>query len=499
MRGFATRCCDGYDVEVATTCAGRPPHAGATSCRRASSARATSRSAGSRSPSAVAHARARRVELPRPGAGAGGVGLVGADAALPGRRRIASTRSCWRRTCSGRTFWSAAAQPARALLGAGASTTSAEARTAPMRALLGPRLRLHLPLPRRGGSRRARLAPVRASRVVGVGVDVAPPLDHARAAEIRASLGLERPYVVSVGRVEEGKRVDALVDLMARLPPPRTATLDLVLAGSGPYGRPAGCGGSGSSTTRRSAPSWPGPSRRCRRRAMESSRWCSSRPGARGRRRCPTPPAARWRSTRARAAAASSTAAPARSRPACRRCSSPGARERFGAAGASVRAGAVQLGRRPRAVPHRRRGARMRVVIDATPLALPPTGIGTYLRDTIAACGRTPRGHEIVALSMGGRSETAGLASTSTRRPASCAAPAGARLVRAARGSSTRRRSRCWSRSRAAPAHSWARSGSTRASALACAVRSSTTSCRCAFPSGRRPRRRRCTAASWPT
>ncbi len=52
----------------------------------------------------------------------------------------------------------------------------------------------------------------------------------------------------------------------------------------------------------------------------------------------------------------------------------------------------------------------MRVVIDATPLALPPTGIGTYLRDTIAACGRTPRGHEIVALSMGGRSETAGLA-----------------------------------------------------------------------------------------
>ena len=52
----------------------------------------------------------------------------------------------------------------------------------------------------------------------------------------------------------------------------------------------------------------------------------------------------------------------------------------------------------------------MRVVIDATPLALPPTGIGTYLRETLAACGRTPRGHEIVALSMGGRTETAGLA-----------------------------------------------------------------------------------------
>lgn len=52
----------------------------------------------------------------------------------------------------------------------------------------------------------------------------------------------------------------------------------------------------------------------------------------------------------------------------------------------------------------------MRVVVDVTPLALPPTGIGTYLRETITACGRAPRGHEIVALSMGGRTETARLA-----------------------------------------------------------------------------------------
>jgi glycosyltransferase involved in cell wall biosynthesis len=51
----------------------------------------------------------------------------------------------------------------------------------------------------------------------------------------------------------------------------------------------------------------------------------------------------------------------------------------------------------------------VRVVIDVTPLAIPPTGIGTYLRETVAACGRVPRGHEIVALSMGGRTETAGL------------------------------------------------------------------------------------------
>jgi glycosyltransferase involved in cell wall biosynthesis len=52
----------------------------------------------------------------------------------------------------------------------------------------------------------------------------------------------------------------------------------------------------------------------------------------------------------------------------------------------------------------------VRVVIDVTPLAIPPTGIGTYLRETVTACGRNPRGHEIVALSMGGRTETAGLA-----------------------------------------------------------------------------------------
>ena len=54
---------------------------------------------------------------------------------------------------------------------------------------------------------------------------------------MRAAHGLERPYVICVGRVEEGKRVDALVELMAQH---RSAghDLDLVLCGTGPYRPP---------------------------------------------------------------------------------------------------------------------------------------------------------------------------------------------------------------------------------------------------------------------
>jgi glycosyltransferase involved in cell wall biosynthesis len=136
----------------------------------------------------------------------------------------------------GTTFWSAAAQPSRALL-VPCLHDEPEARTAPMRALLG-RVRGCLFLSRAEEALARTLAPVRTSRVVGVGVDVAPPLPAERVAEIRAQLGLQRPYVVSVGRVEEGKRADALVDLMAAYRR-RHGDLDLVLAGSGPY-RPPG-------------------------------------------------------------------------------------------------------------------------------------------------------------------------------------------------------------------------------------------------------------------
>ena len=176
MRGFATRCCDGYDVEVATTCAvdhhtwrnelpaGVERDGDVTSPVRGHAARRR-------------HARPRRVELPRPGAGAGGVGVVGADAAVPARGGRALRRD------------PAGALPVRhhVLVGRRAAVTGA-ARAVPARRARGahgadaraarPCPRLHLPLPRRGGASARRLAPVRASRVVGVGVDVAPPLDR---------------------------------------------------------------------------------------------------------------------------------------------------------------------------------------------------------------------------------------------------------------------------------------------------------------------------------
>ena len=88
----------------------------------------------------------------------------------------------------------------------------------------------------------------------------------------------------------------------------------------------------------------------------------------------------------------------------------PAARDRFGAAGRAYVEERFSWDAVRGAVPRRGRGAGVRVVIDVTPLAIPPTGIGTYLRETVAAGGRNPRGHEIVALSMGGRTETAGLA-----------------------------------------------------------------------------------------
>jgi glycosyltransferase involved in cell wall biosynthesis len=51
----------------------------------------------------------------------------------------------------------------------------------------------------------------------------------------------------------------------------------------------------------------------------------------------------------------------------------------------------------------------VRIVVDVTPLSVPPTGIGTYILETVSACARSGRGHEIVALSLAGRKETAAL------------------------------------------------------------------------------------------
>ena len=112
----------------------------------------------------------------------------------------------------------------------------------------------------------------------------------------------------------------------------------------------------------------------------------------------------------------------------------PGARERFGDRGPRRTCSSGSAGTRSA---QRFRSAveelACAIVIDATPLALPPTGIGTYLRDTTrrlrpdAARARDRR-------AVDGRPHRDGRprASTSTRRRASCAASARARLVRAA-------------------------------------------------------------------
>lgn len=236
MRGFATRCCDGYQVEVATTCA------------------VDHHTWRNELPAGVEReddVTVRRFEVTqRDGSAPGHVGssYLGQVRALaasvwsePMQRFLRDEAGRFDAILLapylfGTTFWSAAAQPSRALL-VPCLHDEPEARTAPMRALLG-RVRGCIFLSRAEEALARTLAPVRASRVVGVGVDVAQPLPDARIAEIRASLGLERPYVVSVGRVEEGKSVDALVELMARHRR-QHGDLDLVLAGSGPY-RPPG-------------------------------------------------------------------------------------------------------------------------------------------------------------------------------------------------------------------------------------------------------------------
>jgi glycosyltransferase involved in cell wall biosynthesis len=236
MRGFATRCCDGYDVEVATTCA------------------VDHHTWRNELPVGVERdgdVTVRRFEVTQRGGDAPGhvgssyLGQVRALAASvwsePLQRFLVEEAERFDAILLapylfGTTFWAAAAEPSRALL-VPCLHDEREARTAPMRTLLG-RVRGCLFLSRAEEALARTLAPVRASRVVGVGVDVLPPLPDARVAEIRASLELERPYVVSVGRVEEGKRVDALVELMARHRR-RHGDLDLVLAGSGPY-RPPG-------------------------------------------------------------------------------------------------------------------------------------------------------------------------------------------------------------------------------------------------------------------
>ena len=152
MRGFATRCCDGYDVEVATTCA------------------VDHHTWRNELPAGVERdgdVTVRRFEVTQRGGhtpghvGSSYLGQVRALSASvwsePMQRFLLEEAERFDAILLapylfGTTFWSAAAQPARALL-VPCLHDEREARTAPMRALLGPGARLHLPLPRRGGAR----------------------------------------------------------------------------------------------------------------------------------------------------------------------------------------------------------------------------------------------------------------------------------------------------------------------------------------------------------
>lgn len=64
--------------------------------------------------------------------------------------------------------------------------------------------------------------------IVGAGIDPPPPSDPARA---RAALGIERDYVLYLGRLDASKGVDALVEYHAYMRGEMTDPPDLVLAG----------------------------------------------------------------------------------------------------------------------------------------------------------------------------------------------------------------------------------------------------------------------------
>ena len=237
-RAFAERCCDGWEVEVATTCAidhhrwanelpvgvekigGIPVHRFAVTTRPPvdgirvrtgggyiDGVRALSRSVWSADLHRFLVAEAHRFDL---------------ILFLP--------------YLFGTSFWGAQVDPARTVL-IPCLHDEPEAYLTPMRALLG-RVRGTIFLSRSEARLAARLTPLRSPHVVGVGIDSEPPLPPSAIDAFRVQHGLTRPYVVSVGRIEEGKGVDVLVDLVRRYRAER-GELDLVLVGHGPY-RPPG-------------------------------------------------------------------------------------------------------------------------------------------------------------------------------------------------------------------------------------------------------------------
>jgi glycosyltransferase involved in cell wall biosynthesis len=235
-RSLATRCCDGWDVEVATTCV-----TNLFTCEN-------DLPAGEETVDGIL---VRRFP-----ASIGFVPSVSTEGSyLEEVRRF--SRSLWSQELHsflveeserfdllifapylfGTTFWGAQVRPDRSAL-IPCLHDEAEARLAPMGSLFA-RVRgalLNTPTEERLARR---LYSLRESHVVGIGID--PPAEPADVEAFRTKYGVNREYLLYCGRLEEGKRVDTLARLVRRhnegLAPDRR--IGLVLAGEGPY-KPTG-------------------------------------------------------------------------------------------------------------------------------------------------------------------------------------------------------------------------------------------------------------------
>ena len=330
-----------------------------------------------------------RRRLPRRRAPARELGLVGRPAPVPrARGRALRPRSCWRRTCSASTFWARAGAPRRGRCSCRACTTSRRRRSAPMRALLAQRPRGCIFLLARE-ERSPRRSPTCARATSSACRSDVEPLSAADVAEFRARHGLDRPYLVYCGpRSRRASASTGSCDARRRGAPRRHGDVDLVLVGDGPYRPPA----------LRAQPRlpratsergwrWPAPPRsrpasRARELLARRARGLAGGHAGDLRRRA----AARSPSTSTAPAAAVRSSATRRSFVAAvRRFLDPRERERAGALGAAYV--------RERFAPGRVRGRfraaldefAVRIVVDVSPLSVPPTGIGYYIRETTAA------------------------------------------------------------------------------------------------------------------
>lgn len=235
-RALVERCCDGWEVEVATTCA-----------RDHFTWRNELPAGAERIDGALVRRFSVSVTPPPGGFPAASGGYLGSV------RRLA--RSVWSvdlhrflvREGSrfdlvlfapylfGTTFWGAQVDPDRTVL-IPCLHDEPEARLEPMRSLFR---RVRGLIFNTDAERRLAeaLYGVQDGDVVGIGVD--PPGAPADVEGFRRRHGLEGPYLVYCGRLEEGKRVDVLVKHVVERNRGAADPVTLVLVGSGGY-RPPG-------------------------------------------------------------------------------------------------------------------------------------------------------------------------------------------------------------------------------------------------------------------